>query len=59
MDNVEKAQLTASIRHIAKFLKQEIVIYTFQAKDTDKPIPGNNGNCKALCFLRSVVRQML
>ena len=34
MDTLEKAELTASIRHIARFLKSEIQIYNSEVPDT-------------------------
>ena len=34
MDTLEKAELTASIRHIERFLKSRIPIYNSEAPDT-------------------------
>ena len=34
MDTLEKAKLTASIRHIARFLKSGIPIYNSEVPDT-------------------------
>ena len=34
VNTLEKAELTASIRHIAMFLKSEIPIYNFEVRDT-------------------------
>ena len=51
MDTLEKAELTASIRHIARFLKSEIQIYNSEVPDTaDRKTRGRKtGNCKAFC----------
>ena len=35
MDTFEKAELTASIRHIARFLNSGKPIYNFEVPDTD------------------------
>ena len=52
MDTMEKAELTASIRHIAIFLKSRVPIYNFEVQDTagrKNEMKENTGNCKALC----------
>ena len=58
MDTLKKAELTASIRHIAIFLKSWLPIYnsevpdTFMQKNEKKEKRKNTGNCKALFILR-------
>ena len=54
MDTLEKAELTASICHIARFLKLGILIYNSEGygwlKNEKKK--KNTGNYKALCVLQ-------
>ena len=54
MDSLEKAELTASIRHIAKFLKSGIPIYNSEVPDMAgrKTRRRRTGNRKALCVSR-------
>ena len=55
MDILGKAELTASIRHIARFLKSGIPIYNSEVpgrQKSEKEKEKNTGNCKALCISR-------
>ena len=52
MDTYQKAELTASIRHLAIYLKSQILIYNpksgLQLAEKQKK-KKNTRNCKALC----------
>ena len=58
MNTLEKTELTASVHHIAIFLKSGIPIYNTENPDTPgrktvkKEKKKNTGNCKAFCVLR-------
>ena len=49
MNALEKAELTASIRHIARFLKSgiQITILKSRIRLAEKPKKKNKRNCKA------------
>ena len=57
MNTLEKAELTALIRHIVTFLKSGIPIYNSEISDTadrkgkkkQEMKKKNTGNCKVLC----------
>ena len=50
MDNLEKAEFTALIHHVARFLKPGIPIYNFKGYGWQNNQKKNTDNCKALCI---------
>ena len=53
MDILEKAELTASILYIARFLKSGTPIYNSEVPDkASRKTKKNTGNCKAFCASR-------
>ena len=50
MDNLEKAEFTALIHHVARFLKPGIPIYNFKGYGWQNNQKKNTGNLKRYAF---------